>query len=469
MPNPGPASTITPNVLLQANSPDGYVLGTVSTTPIGAYGVTGVPQRSNANQLTVSTGGTAGTLISVQTISLPAQGLGANTTVSQAFTATGSPILGGDFLAVNPQVSVVSGGGIGNIRAHTNTAGAVIMQFFNVGTTATVTGYAASQYQISAFRGLANAISFSPTGVAANSTSEQTFNVTGISPDDLVFIAKGAEQAGLGLAGVRAAGNNKIAVNFMNVSTGAITPTAAETYSYFGTGGLSANSNILVYGVNVGTLAAVAGNVTTNWVVVQNGITVSSILATDIAFGTQKPGFQAQLAVVGQRVTTANAIGIDLATGNVTGVTPTASEIYSVGIYRQAPAAPMTLISVTCTPTALAGQTSAEQAFAVTPVAAGSFVWVNKPTATAGIGIVGVRVSGTGVVGIQFANALVSTTVTPPAEVYVFGVTPPFPSGGCNFSTQVANSLINTVSQTNELRAALAAGTGIGFITGGTP
>ena len=466
MPNPGPASTITPSVLLSANSPDGYQIGSLSTTPIGLYGVSGVPQRSNANQLTVSTGGTAGTLLSVQTINLAPAAVGANTTLSQAFTATGSPVRGGDFVAVNTVIGLTAASGIGNVRAHTATNGAVIMQFFNMGTGAGVTSVAASQFQFLAFRGIANSIALTPSAVSANSSSEQTFNVTGISTDDLVFVSKGAENDGLGLGGVRAIGNNRLAINFLNVSTATITPTAAETYSYIGTNGLSANSNLMVYGVNVGVLQRIAGNVTTNWIVESQTATCSSILATDLLLGISKPTIQAQLGIVGQRITTANVIGIDFATGGITGITPTASEVYSCMLYRQAPASPLMLISVTCTPAALAGGSSVEQAFTVTPVALGSFVWVNGPAPTSGTGIVNCRVSTTGVVAIQFANALVSTTATPTAGVYVFGVTPQFPSGGSNYSTQVANSVVNGNAQGNELRNALVA---LGAITGGTP
>lgn len=466
MPNPGPSSTVTPHYLLQADSSDGYLFGTLSSTPIGMYGVTPVAQRSNANQLTVSTGGTAGTLVSVQTINLAPAAVGANTTLSQAFTATSSPIVGTDFVAVNTVIGITAAGGIGNVRAHTNTAGAVIMQFFNMGAGAGVTSVAASQFQFLAFRGLASSISLTPAAVPGNSSSEQTFNVTGISPDDLVFVSKGAENAGIGLGGVRVPGNNKLAINFLNVSTASITPTAAETYSFVASSGLAANSNVMIYGANIGTANVISGNVTSNWVVQSQTITVSSILATDILFGVSKPSLQAQLGIAGQRITTANIVSIDFATGSQTGITPTASEIYSCAIYRQAPIAPLNLISVTCTPSALAGATSVEQAFAVTPVAATAFVWVNGPAPTAGTGIVGCRVSGTGSVAIQFANSLVSTTATPTAGVYTFGVTPPMPNGGAFYSTQVANALVNTTAQANELRAALVA---LGPITGGTP
>ncbi len=466
MPNPGPATTITPTLLLQANAPEGYALGTVSTTPIGMYGVSGVPQRSNANQLTVSAASASGTLLAVQTIALAPAAVGANTTLSQAFTATSSPILGGDFLAVNALVTVSSAGGIGNVRAHTNTAGAVIMQFFNVGTAASVTTVQSSQFAFMAFRGMANSVTLSPAAVPANSTSEQIFNVTGVAPGELAFVSKAAENVGLGLAGVRVAGNNQLAINFMNVSTAAVTPTAAESYSFFSTNGIAANSNMMVYGVNVGTLSAITGNVTTNWVVVSQTATCSSVLATDILFGVSKPTLQAQLGIVGQRITTANVVGIDFATGSVTGVTPTANEVYACPLYRQAPLAPLTLLSVTCSPIGIGGQSTSDQTFSVTPAATGSFVWVNKPTATSGLGIVNCRVSAAGTVSITFANSLVSTTISPPSEVYLFGITQQYPSGGSNYSIQAANGILNGTDQSNELRNAMVA---IGQITGGTP
>lgn len=468
MPNPGPATTISPHQLLQADSSDGYLIGSLSTTPIGMYGVSPTPQRSNANQLTVSAASPSGTLLSVQTINLAAAAVGANTTLSQAFTATGSPIVSGDFLAVNSTIGLTAGGGIGNVRAHTNTAGAVFMQFYNVGAGAGVTSAAASQYQFAAFRGLASSVALSPTAVPANSTLEQIFNVTGVSPGELAFVSKGAENVGVGLAGVRVAGNNLLAINFMNVSTAAVTPTAAENYSYFATAGLAANSNLMVYGVNVGTQIGPisVGATTQSWGTTEAGVTISSILSNDLIFGVSKPTQQQAISIVGQRVSGANVVGISFASGAVTGVTPTGSEIYSALLYRQAPLAPLTLLSVTCSPTAIAGSTSVEQAFAVTPVGATSFVWVNKPTATNGLGIVNCRVSAAGIVAIQFANALISTTISPPSEVYLFGVSNPFPNGGSSYSVQVGSGLIGTNQQANELRNALVA---LGPITGGTP
>lgn len=70
----------------------------------------------------------------------------------------------------------------------------------------------------------------SPAQVAANTTAEQTFTVTGLLAGDVVFVNKPTSQAGLGIAGVRVSAANTIAVTFVNATASPITPTASETY-----------------------------------------------------------------------------------------------------------------------------------------------------------------------------------------------------------------------------------------------
>lgn len=466
MPNPGPATTISPSILLGASSPEGYMIGNVSTTPVGFYGVSGVPQRSNANQLTVSSGAPAGVLLSVRTVAIAPPGADASTSISAAFTTTGSPISSGDVVIVNAITGLTAGAGIGGARAHTATTGAVIMQFFNL-TAAAVTATAAQQYLFAALRGLTNSVALTPAGIGANSVSEQTFNVTGVAPGDLLYVSKPSEQVDIGLAGCRVAGNNQIAITFLNQSTAPITPTAAETYTVFASNGMQAASNLMVYGVNVGTaLTPPVTTTTQSWAVTEQTLTMTSIRVSDFLVGVSKPTMQGNFGIVGQRVSGVNQLALSLGSGTLTGITPTGSQIYQALIYRQQPDAPLTVLSVTCTPAAIAGQTSAEQAFTVTPMPADSILWVNKPTATAGIGIVNCRVSAAGVAAITFANTLVSTTVTPPAEVYLFGIVTPTPSGGSNINMQVARGAQGAIDKANELGTALTA---MGAITGGTP
>lgn len=71
-------------------------------------------------------------------------------------------------------------------------------------------------------------------------------------------------------------------------------------------------------------------------------------------------------------------------------------------------------------PAIVNANTTAEQTFTVTGAAVGDVVVVNKPTAQAGLGIVGARVTATDTVGITFSNNT-GVGITPTgAETYSF-------------------------------------------------
>jgi hypothetical protein len=79
---------------------------------------------------------------------------------------------------------------------------------------------------------------------------------------------------------------------------------------------------------------------------------------------------------------------------------------------------------VTLSPASVANATSAEQTFAATGIGllTTDLVVVQKPTAQAGLGIVGSRVSATDTLAITFGN-FTAATITPTAsEVYTVGV-----------------------------------------------
>lgn len=71
--------------------------------------------------------------------------------------------------------------------------------------------------------------------------------------------------------------------------------------------------------------------------------------------------------------------------------------------------------SLTLSPTAVANGTSAEQTFAMTGLLTTDYVAVNKPTAQAGLGIAGTRVSASDVLAITFGN-FTTATITPTAS-----------------------------------------------------
>lgn len=77
-------------------------------------------------------------------------------------------------------------------------------------------------------------------------------------------------------------------------------------------------------------------------------------------------------------------------------------------------------VSVTFNPASVAAATSAEQTVTVSGVKTGDIVIaVNKPSATAGVGIVNARVSAADTVALTFMNATAGA-VDPASEVYTF-------------------------------------------------
>ncbi|MGH9967714.1 MAG: hypothetical protein ACREBG_07740 [Pyrinomonadaceae bacterium] len=71
--------------------------------------------------------------------------------------------------------------------------------------------------------------SLNVASVAANTSAEQTFTVTGLATTDKVFVNKPALNAGLVVGNARVSAADTLAITFGNLTAGAIDP-AAETY-----------------------------------------------------------------------------------------------------------------------------------------------------------------------------------------------------------------------------------------------
>lgn len=81
----------------------------------------------------------------------------------------------------------------------------------------------------------------------------------------------------------------------------------------------------------------------------------------------------------------------------------------------------LSVVSVALSPSIVAANTTAEQTFTVPGVLASDMlVEVNKPTAQAGLGIAGVRVSAANTVGITFSNNTASGITPTAGETYKF-------------------------------------------------
>ncbi|MDP3869181.1 hypothetical protein [Phenylobacterium sp.] len=74
--------------------------------------------------------------------------------------------------------------------------------------------------------------SLNVTEVAANTSAEQTFTITGLKVGDYVMVNKPSASAGLGVVGARVSAADTLAITFMNATASGIDP-AAETYSIF--------------------------------------------------------------------------------------------------------------------------------------------------------------------------------------------------------------------------------------------
>lgn len=69
-----------------------------------------------------------------------------------------------------------------------------------------------------------------PASVAANTTAEQTFTVSGLQTSDFVVVSKPTHEAGLGIVNARVSASNTLAITFSNSTGSAIDP-ASATYS----------------------------------------------------------------------------------------------------------------------------------------------------------------------------------------------------------------------------------------------
>ncbi len=151
---------------------------------------------------------------------------------------------------------------------------------------------------------------------------------------------------------------------------------------------------------------------------IQSGTGGQMLLAAGDVLYVNKPTAQAGLSFGNARVASSNTMGITF--GNATGssITPTATEVYVVVALRGVP-----VLTAALTPAAVAANTVVEQQFSVSGLAVGQLVQVAKPTAQAGLDILGCRIVSNNLLGISFAN-FTSAAITPTAaESYkVFGL-----------------------------------------------
>lgn len=438
---------------LHDGNSEGSTLGALATDKIGLWGVA-VPQPSGALQAALTRGQAAGSIATFSTTQSPSI-VNANTSSEKAMTVqngSGATMLlaSTDLIYVN-KPTAQAGLGVGNARVSASNTAQVTMTNFTV---AGITPTGSEVYSLVGIRGLpVLSPVLSPAAVAANSTAEQQFALSGLPVGALVQVSKPTSQAGLDIAGCRVVSANVLGITFANVTAAPITPTAAETYTVNFLFGLDALNNEICYGFNVGTIGAIGAGI----VVSGGNTTLTGVLATDMAQGIYKPTSGAaatNAAAPSEVILSANTATLYFA-GIGAGATPTASEIYGLKTYRLNPASPLLNYSQSLAPVSVAPNTTAEQTFTVTGLVAGTPVWLNKPSAQAGLGIMGVRVSAANTLAVTYTNSS-GSAIVPATETYLIGnfQVPSPGAGNCVYQTVsgIANGLANLVSG---IRAAL--------------
>ena len=448
---------------LSRGNDQGTMLGQSSTDPVGFFGATPIARPSGNAQVVLPRGNAAGVITTYSTSQSPSQ-TNANTTNEASLTVqtgTGATMLAaaGDLFFVNKPTAQA---GLGYSNPRVASSNTVAVQFGNW-TSGNITPTSSESYSLVGIRGLPVFTStLSPAAVAANTTLEQQFAVTGLPAGALVQVIKPTSQAGLIITGCRVVSNNVLGITFTNLTASPITPTAAESYTITALFGLDAVNNEIWYGFNVGTVGAIGVGVVASG----GATTLTGLLATDMVAGIMKPTNGAaatNAAFIIGGIPTANTLTLYYG-GIGTGATPTASEVYGIRTARLAPVAPLVLYTQTLTPTSVAANTTAEQTFTVTGLVSGSPVWVNRvSSAQQGLGIAGVRVSAANTLAITFCNSS-GSAIVPNSETYLIGnFQLPAPGNG-NSVYQSVSPVLNSVG--NLLNAERAAMVSLGIMAG---
>lgn len=443
----------------------GTVLGQSPADLISFFGAPPVAQPSGPGETALTRGQSGAVIATFNSATKSPTAVQPTITAEQALatfiSATSNiTIAAGDLLYLIKPTSQ-AGLGVGNVRV--SAANSVGVTFSNF-TATTITPTATQSYGLVALRGVPTiAAVLTPAAVAPNSIVEQQFTVPGLrsGAKSLVQVSKPTSQANIDIMGVRVVADNLLGITFGNVTATTTTPTAAESYTVFAMGGLDALSNVVLYEASIGAaLAAGIATITTGEIA---GITLTGLAVTDNVIGVTKPTVQAGLGIAGWRVSAANTLAVTFVNPTVATLTPTASEVYGVSVYRPAPVAPLVVYNQTLTPVAVAANTTAEQTFTVTGLVAGSPVWVNKPSWTQGLGVVGCRVSAANTLAINYGNCT-AASITPPAEAYVIGnFQVPIPDAGNAVVMGISNADQSQAVLVNTIRAAMVS---LGLVAG---
>ena len=397
---------------LSDGNSQGTVLGTSATDLVSLYGQTPVAQANvGPANLIAGTMFDTGLLTKYQ-LTNATVAVGA-TTSAEVTTTVCTGLLTTDVVAVNKPTQT---GGIGVASYRVSAANKIGIGYINA-SSGSVTTSAETYDVIGISSNFTVTTALTPGVCAATTTTEQFFSVPGATMGSFPIVNKPTLQAGLAIGNCRVSAPGQVAITFANVSSGAITPTAAETYSFAFVPTLAPAGAALVYNMQQASTAVAASSTA------EATTAITGLLATDVISGVSKPSYQAGLGAVSYRVSSAGNVAIDLM--NVSSAVTSTAETYAISVLRTNAKAPLVVTTATITSTtAVASSTSAEQTFTVNLLASASTsALVSKPTHTPGLIVTGARVSAASTVAITYMN-ISGASITPPSEVYTVAYVP---------------------------------------------
>jgi hypothetical protein len=249
-------------------------------------------------------------------------------------------------------------------------------------------------------------------GYTANQVTVSFLGGTYLAPGMAISLTKNAYQANLGIGNVRIVDNNKIGIQFFNVGSANITPTANETYKMVAYNEMPAASPLLNITANLANLTAAAANASN-----KTDVTVTGLDGTELLMVTNHA--LASPLVFGGGSIAANTVSPTYG-GGVPGGTP-ANGVYSFAVFKQNAPSPIQINIVNLTPASVAANTAAEEIYTLpanVTLQANSAVKVICLSDPGSCVIAGARANSTTTLGINWMN-VTTAAVTPPAGPYM--------------------------------------------------
>jgi hypothetical protein len=421
-------TTSTPPYVRQLSdgNPNGCVMGSSAADKIGFYNITSGPvaQQGFASLgyplSTSSIAGAQGSAILKYQVSLVTNSVAATTTVEQTSYVgyTTTSIYGVDTSSVIFVNKSTATAGLGVAGARVASSGAIAVTYLNESSAAQ--NIPTQVYDVIEIKSgpLTTTAALTPASVAATSSAEQIFTITGnvCYPGTVGIVNKPSQQAGLGYNQFcRVVGVNQVGITFVNNnSTAAIVPTAGESYQFAFLPQLNAFTPSMIYEVPIGQAATNASS--TVW----ETSAATGLITTDTVGGIAMSTTAAALnstAISSGYVSSAGVLALQYL--SLAGAqTPPPAQTLAVTINRLSPYNPAQLYSTTLAGTTCAATTTVEATTAITGILVSSSVAVmpSSPLPT-GIALVNARVTSAGAVGVTYAN-LTTTSIVIPAQTY---------------------------------------------------